>query len=115
MTIKLVPPKDGASTVETSDFIHYDAPYDFMPSASTRLSAIGPPWSQLTADDLNTGAIKWQIPNGGIGALEEQGHNGTGAHFPRGGVVATAVPRAVVQAEQSIRALRAASHRESTR
>ena len=90
MTIKLVPPKDGAGTSDTTDFIHFDAPYDFMPSAANGLSAIGPPWSQLTAYDLNTGTIKWQIPNGGVGMLEEQGHNDTGAHFPRGGVVATA-------------------------
>jgi len=36
------------------DFIRYTAPYDFMQSHG--LSAIGPPWSQLTAYDLNTGA-----------------------------------------------------------
>jgi quinoprotein glucose dehydrogenase len=38
---------------------------------------------------LNTGTIKWQVPNGGISALEDQGHSDTGAHFPRGGVVVT--------------------------
>jgi quinoprotein glucose dehydrogenase len=84
----------GSAPGSASDFIHYNAPYDFMQSMSNRLSAIGPPWSQLTAYDLNTGTIKSRIPNGGVSALEEQGHAGsdhaTGAHFPRGGVVATA-------------------------
>jgi len=72
-----------------TSFIQYNAPYDFMLSRSNRLSAISPPWSQLTAYDLNTGTIKWQIPNGGVTALEEMGHPDTGAHFPRGGVIAT--------------------------
>ncbi len=61
-----------------------------MQSKATGLSAIGPPWSQLTAYDLNTGTVKWQIPNGGVTDLADQGHPNTGAHFPRGGVVATA-------------------------
>jgi quinoprotein glucose dehydrogenase len=67
----------------------YWAPVDFL-FTSTRLSAIGPPWSQLTAYDLNTGAIKWQVPLGEVSALAAEGHTDTGSHFPRGGVVATA-------------------------
>ena len=35
-------------------------------------------------------AILWQVPNGGITALEEQGHTDTGARLPRGGPVVTA-------------------------
>ena len=38
---------------------------------------------------MNTGAIKWQVPNGSVAALEKQGHPETGAHFPRGGLVVT--------------------------
>ena len=57
---------------------------------SNGLSAMGPPWSNLTAYDLNTGTIKWQVPNGGVLGLELQGHNDTGAHNPRGGPVVTA-------------------------
>jgi quinoprotein glucose dehydrogenase len=56
---------------------------------SNGLSAIGPPWSQLTAYDLNTGTIMWQIPNGDVSATTF-GLTGTGSHAPRGGVVATA-------------------------
>jgi quinoprotein glucose dehydrogenase len=51
---------------------------------------IGPPWSQLTAYDLNKGTILWQVPNGGVAALAEQGKPNTGAQFARGGVAVTA-------------------------
>jgi glucose dehydrogenase len=73
------PPTDGLIT-------YYDSPYDFM-IQSNGLSAIGPPWSQLTAYDLNTGTILWQVPNGSVTALD--GPRDTGAFFPRGGVVVT--------------------------
>ncbi len=69
--------------------IRYISPYDFM-MMSNGLSAIGPPWSQLTAYDLNTGRILWQVPNGGVKELEEQGHPNTGSQAPRGGVLVTA-------------------------
>ena len=69
------------------EFTPYNAPYDFMMQASNGLSAIGPPWSQLTAIDLNTGTIKWQVPNGGVVGVPQDPP--TGAHFPRGGVVVT--------------------------
>jgi len=71
-------------------FIHYNAPINFIAQPSSGLSAMGPPWSNLTAYDLNTGTIKWQVPNGGVLGLELQGHNDTGAHNPRGGPVVTA-------------------------
>ena len=72
-----------------TSFIHYDSPMNFM-YESYNTSAMGPPWSTLTAYDLNTGTIKWQVPNGGITALEQQGHTDTGARLPRGGPVVTA-------------------------
>jgi quinoprotein glucose dehydrogenase len=70
-------------------FIHFNAPINFI-TQSNGLSAMGPPWSNLTAYDLNTGTIKWQVPNGGVLGLELQGINDTGAHNPRGGPVVTA-------------------------
>jgi len=77
----LPPPNAG------EDFVAYVAPVDFMLQQSTGLSAIGPPWSQLTAYDLNSGTILWQIPDGDVASLTPT--TGTGSHAPRGGVVAT--------------------------
>jgi quinoprotein glucose dehydrogenase len=71
------------------DFIPYTAPVDFMIQPSTGLSALGPPWSQITAYDLNKGTILWQVPDGDVASLAAQGITGTGSHAPRGGVVAT--------------------------
>jgi quinoprotein glucose dehydrogenase len=71
------------------DFIPYTAPVDFMIQPSTGLSAIGPPWSQITAYDLNKGTIMWQKPDGDVASLAARGITGTGSHAPRGGVVAT--------------------------
>jgi quinoprotein glucose dehydrogenase len=70
------------------DFVPYQAPVDFM-LQSNGLSAIGPPWSQLTAFDLNKGEIIWQIPNGSVAGLARFGIEDTGSHAPRGGPVAT--------------------------
>ncbi|HUI43638.1 MAG TPA: pyrroloquinoline quinone-dependent dehydrogenase, partial [Terriglobia bacterium] len=86
------PAASTASTApmpENPSLIRYTSPINFL-FQSNGLSAIGPPWSQLTAYDLNTGDIQWQVPNGGVNVLAEQGHRDTGAHFPRGGVVVTA-------------------------
>jgi glucose dehydrogenase len=70
-------------------FIRYNSSVNFM-TQSSGLSAMGPPWSTLTAYDLNSGTIRWQVPNGGVLALAKEGHNGTGARVPRGGPVVTA-------------------------
>ncbi len=67
-------------------FTHYNAPYDFM-IQSSGLSPIGPPWSQLTAIDLNTGTIKWQVPDGTVPSIPD--NPSTGSFFPRGGVLVT--------------------------
>jgi glucose dehydrogenase len=64
------------------EFIAYNSPYDFM-FQSNGLSAIGPPWSHLTAYDLNRGTILWQIPDGEFPGLAP------GSHAPRGGPVVT--------------------------
>jgi quinoprotein glucose dehydrogenase len=74
---------------DDTSFTHYTSPANFM-SQSGGYSAMGPPWSTLTAYDLNSGTIRWQVPNGGITALEKEGHSDTGARDPRGGPVVTA-------------------------
>jgi len=50
--------------------------------------AIKPPWSTLTAIDLNKGELIWQVPFGQNNALAEKGIYGTGI-FNRGGGIAT--------------------------
>jgi quinoprotein glucose dehydrogenase len=69
--------------------VRFTSPYDFM-FTSTYLSPIGPPWSELVAYDLNTGEIKWRVPNGSVAAPVSLGiPPDTGAHWPRGGLLAT--------------------------
>ena len=102
--LKLMPPQGGrdglaaaspaaaggrgkaAATAPSSDgFTRYQSPYDFM-LMTNNMSAIGPPWSQLTAYDLNLGTIKWQIPNGDAAGLPE----GTGSQGTRGSPLVSA-------------------------
>jgi quinoprotein glucose dehydrogenase len=54
------------------------------------LPAIGPPWSTLTAYDMNKGTIMWQVPFGEVKSLADKGIKNTGSYWPRGGPVATA-------------------------
>lgn len=68
--------------------IRMAVPYDFMRSPTNGMGAYGPPWSHLTAYDLNSGEIEWRIPNGstpGPGIPDD-----SGAHFPRGAPLTTA-------------------------
>ena len=68
----------------------YYTPYGTL-NASNGLPAIGPPWSELTAYDLNEGTIKWQVPLGTVTALESKGIKRTGSYHPtRNGLVVTA-------------------------
>ncbi len=54
------------------------------------LSAIAPPWTSLTAYDLNEGVIKWSIPLGEVPELAAKGIVNTGTHYPKVGPVITA-------------------------
>ena len=67
----------------------YKTPFGFM-ITSSGLSAIAPPWTTLTAYDLNTGKIKWQEPLGEVPELAAKGFKNTGSHFPKVGPVVTA-------------------------
>jgi quinoprotein glucose dehydrogenase len=66
------------------DTVRYVSGFNFM-IASDGLSPIAPPWSSLTAYDLNTGTISWKIPLG-----DAPGKQNTGSHYPKVGPVVTA-------------------------
>jgi quinoprotein glucose dehydrogenase len=57
--------------------------------ASNGLSPIGPPWSSLTAYDLNKGTIEWTIPLGEVPELAAKGIKNTGSVYPKTGPVIT--------------------------
>jgi len=59
-------------------------------TVSNGLSLIGPPWSSLTAYDLNQGTIKWKIALGNVPELAAKGVKDTGSHYPKVGPVVTA-------------------------
>jgi quinoprotein glucose dehydrogenase len=54
------------------------------------IAAITPPWTSLTAYDLNDGAITWTIPLGEVPELAAQGIRNTGTQYPKVGPVITA-------------------------
>jgi len=76
-------------TGTTSLADRYYSGFGFM-IASDGLAPIKPPWSSLTAYDLNQGTIKWQIPLGDVPALADKGIKNTGSHYPKVGPVVTA-------------------------
>ena len=87
----------SAQTPETSassqslppEKLRYRSSFGFM-FTSSGLPAIAPPWTTLTAYDLNRGTIDWQVPLGEVPELAAQGIKDTGSHFPKVGPVVTA-------------------------
>ncbi len=69
---------------DKKDEDRYLSGFGFM-IASDGLSAITPPWTSLTAYDLNEGTIKWKIALGDVPGIK-----GTGSHYPKVGPVITA-------------------------
>jgi quinoprotein glucose dehydrogenase len=70
----------------------YTGPLGSMLRANNGLSAISPPWAQITAYDLNTGTIKWQTPLGTVPELAAKGIRDTGNNHRvhRNGPIVTA-------------------------
>jgi quinoprotein glucose dehydrogenase len=54
------------------------------------MPAVGPPWTQFVAYDLNTGTIKFRVPDGYTPGLAEKGVKNTGSVRPKNGPVVTA-------------------------
>jgi quinoprotein glucose dehydrogenase len=55
-----------------------DAPPRLYTGFDAHREIISPPWSSLTAYDLNSGTIKWQIPLGEEPRAVAEGHRNTG-------------------------------------
>src|SRR5687768_14868857 len=73
------------------EVVRFPSPYEFMNNNSLSMSVVGPPWSEMTAYDLNTGDVKWRVPTGTVLAPPELGiPPNTGSHFPRSGPLVTA-------------------------
>ena len=79
-------PSDQANAPITQYFVRG---FGYM-NTSLGVPPITPPWSTLTAYDLNKGTIKWQIPLGDVPALAAKGIHNTGAGQMRSGPVITA-------------------------
>ncbi len=90
----LAHPEKATAQVESgntasSSMPHYKTPFGFM-FTSSGLPAISPPWTTLTAYDMNQGTILWQVPLGEVPELAARGIHNTGSHFPKVAPVVTA-------------------------
>ena len=85
------PAPAGAAAQEAaaSGALRYLSGFGFLMTTAGE-SPIAPPWSSLTAYDLNEGTIKWKIPLGEVPELAARGIHNTGYPFPKTGPVATA-------------------------
>ena len=74
---------------QLSDSARFVSGFGLM-RTSHRTSPIGPPWTTLTAYDLNQGTLDWQIPLGDVPELAAKGIKNTGSAYQKTGPVVTA-------------------------
>jgi quinoprotein glucose dehydrogenase len=82
-------PQAATTAALPPEELRYRSSFGFM-FTSSGLPAIAPPWTTLTAYDLNQGSIAWQVPLGEVPELAARGIKDTGSHFPKVGPVVTA-------------------------
>lgn len=87
--LKLAKDPEADKLLAASAGERYYTGFGFM-IASDGLSPIAPPWTSLTAYDLNDGTIQWKIPLGEVPHLAAKGFKNTGTHYPKVGPVVTA-------------------------
>jgi quinoprotein glucose dehydrogenase len=80
---------EGKAVDDNPAAARYRSGFGFM-FTSSGLAAIAPPWTSITAYDLNEGTIKWKEPLGEVPELAAKGFRETGAHFPKTSPVVTA-------------------------
>jgi len=85
------PPAQGSAAPASDSGItqYYMRGFGYM-NTSLGVPPITPPWSTLTAYDLNKGTIKWQIPLGDVPELAAKGIHNTGASQLKSGPIITA-------------------------
>jgi len=83
------PPAPGVDLQTSPEAVRYYSGFGFM-MTSAGVPPIAPPWSSLTAYDLNQGTIRWKIPLGEVPELAAKGIHGTGFPFTKTGPVVTA-------------------------
>src|SRR6266851_4971021 len=87
--LKLAKDAEADKALAASAGERYYTGFGFM-IASDGLSPIAPPWSSLTAYDLNQGSIQWKTPLGDVPEMAAKGIRNTGSHYPKVGPVVTA-------------------------
>ena len=92
--VKHIPNNDPAAKAampnsDLPDVEPYVGLFDFM-IQSNGMVPISPPWSTITAYDMNSGNMLYQVPNGDEMQLAKKGVTGTGTQATRGGPAVTA-------------------------
>lgn len=90
--LKLEAPAEGAGEPAPGapeGFVSYRTGPNFLVQ-SNGMTPIAPPWSTITAYDLNDGSILWRVPNGGLVQANGPDYPDVGAMATRGAPMVTA-------------------------
>jgi quinoprotein glucose dehydrogenase len=82
--------KKSVATAADSTAVAGQPTVRYWSGYNLRTDIIKPPWSTLTAYNLNSGTIKWQVPLGDAPPVAAEGIKSAGVMMPRNGPVVTA-------------------------